>query len=269
MKFSRHKFTSLPPLRQLRKIFQLCRLVEADWLRHGAPPANELAELRRLCEWTTATLPEGFHVPADADTPLAFIAAVSPLYDSFGYAPDDSALDIPVDFAGIERQIIPLKVVLVNLRSAFNVGSIIRTAECVGAERVVTCGCTPPAAHPRVAHTARGTQEVIECLHISDPVNALEQVKTAGVPLVALETGWEDSDIHHSRIPRPCAIVLGNEAHGLDDECLALCDRRVQIPVMGMKNSLNVGVAFGICAYEIYRKWTYEISTQGTGVLIC
>jgi len=101
-----------------------------------------------------------------------------------------------------------------------------------------------------------GAQRWITCEHIVDPLVALKTVREQVGTLVALETGWEDSDIHEHTAPRPCALVLGNEALGLDEAALALCDLRVQLPVLGRKNSLNVGVAFGACAYEILRQWS-------------
>ena len=127
MKFSQNKFVSLPPLRQLRKIFQLCRRVESAWWRVGAPPAEELHMLRQMAAWTTAQLPQGFHVATQGDA-ATFLLGVRPLYDSLGHAPDDTGLDILTPERS-ERDAIPLHVVLVNLRSAFNVGSIIRTAK--------------------------------------------------------------------------------------------------------------------------------------------
>lgn len=254
MKFSREKFITLPPLRQLRKIFQLCRQIEQRWWREGEADPSELDMLRQLVDWTTADAPARFLVD-DRDA-AAFAAGVSALYDSFGYAPDDTDLDIPVTAGRVTRETIPLVVALVNLRSAFNVGGVIRTADCVGATKVVTCGCTPPASHPKVIATSMGAVDCVPCEHYDAPREALLHLRETVGPLVALETGWDDSDIYDVAIPRPCVIVLGNEAQGLDEESLALCDMRVQLPVLGMKNSMNVGVAFGACAYEIYRQWT-------------
>jgi len=253
MKFSQAKFLSLPPERRARKLYQLSREIEAAWLR-GEDVGESLTTLRLLNDWAGGPLclPVG-------DDRAAFIAAVRPLYLRFGGEPDDAALLVRTgDEPAAERSVIPLHVVLVNLRSAFNVGGVIRTAECVGAARVITCGCTPPADHPSVARTGMGAQGYIPCLHVPQPEDALELLRSEGITLVALETVEGAPTIHEYAAPQSCAIVLGNEALGLEPDLLRRTDACARIPVRGRKNSLNVGVAFGVCAYEILRQWTIE-----------
>ena len=139
--------------------------------------------------------------------------------------------------------------VLDNLRSAWNVGSIFRTAEAAGLTHLYLCGITPAGSHPRVAKTALGAEEVLPWSHHPDVVKVLRRLKEEGFFLLALET--EGSQPWHPEFPlpeRPLALVVGNELCGLDPEGLTLCDLVLRLPMRGYKRSLNVAVAFGVLA---------------------
>merc|ERR1712054_123935 len=84
----------------------------------------------------------------------------------------------------------------------------------------------------------------------------LRELKGRGVPVFALETVADAVSVHDFAFPRPCALLLGNERHGIEADLLALCDAPLRIPCRGVKNSLNVGIAFAVCVYEVARQWT-------------
>jgi 23S rRNA (guanosine2251-2'-O)-methyltransferase len=139
-----------------------------------------------------------------------------------------------------------------NLRSTWNVGSILRTADGAGMNDVYLCGITPPADHPRVIRTSLGAETR---LHWSWHPNALDLVSSlleTGSQLWALETTPEAVAI--TSAPRigeeeRVVLVVGNEITGIDPDLLLHCSRTFWIPMAGVKRSLNTAVAFGIAAY--------------------
>ena len=155
----------------------------------------------------------------------------------------------------------PLIVVLDNVRSAENVGSIFRTADCARCASVVTCGFTPnPTSTAKLAKTAFGAETALVTRHFDTTRAALEDLKAAGVTIWALET--YDSAVSHTAAPLPpdkegqqLALVLGNEVTGVDLSLLPLVDAIVEIPTFGTKNSMNVAVAAGIVLYDVLRRW--------------
>ena len=149
----------------------------------------------------------------------------------------------------------PVTLVLDNLRSAFNVGSIFRTADTARIERVITCGYTAHPPHPRLEKTALGTLDYVETSHRDSALMAVEELRRAGTPVWALETTSRSRTHTSVKYPRPVALVLGNEALGVEEEVLRACDELVEIPVFGFKNSLNVASACAVVLFEILRQW--------------
>ncbi|MDP8266842.1 MAG: RNA methyltransferase [Candidatus Aceula meridiana] len=141
--------------------------------------------------------------------------------------------------------------VLNNIRSLYNVGSIFRTADAVGLEKLWLCGITgcPPAS--MIKKTALGAEETVVWEHREDAVELVRELKNKGYQIVLLEQ-IKQSVLYEKFKPKaPICFVLGNEITGVSDELLKLCDKAVEIEMMGLKNSLNVSVAFGILAYHI------------------
>jgi len=149
----------------------------------------------------------------------------------------------------------PLSVVLDNIRSAFNVGSIFRTAECMGLHKIYLCGYT---AYPRKEEgfpAAMGTEKMVSWQSYSRIEDLLKELKTQGHHIVGLETMEGARDISDPIRLEPTVLVLGNERFGLGPEVLGNCDEVRRIPVFGRKNSLNVGVSFALAAYQIRQHW--------------
>ena len=149
---------------------------------------------------------------------------------------------------------LPLTVVVDCMRSAFNLGGIFRTAECLGVSRVWVCGYTAEPAQPQVAHAAMGTERLVPWRVWPRVGDALAALRGEGTACVALETVRDAPTPEDYDWRFPCALVLGNERFGLDPETLAACDGVVRIPVFGRKNSLNVVTAFAVCGYAIRRQ---------------
>ncbi|WP_413581400.1 RNA methyltransferase [Bdellovibrio sp. HCB288] len=168
---------------------------------------------------------------------------------------DDEFLIIENDKATAPQETLPLVFVLDNIRSAFNVGSIFRTAECLGAERICLCGYTPNPTQWKVEKTAMGTQEYMTWEEHPRLMECLEMLKENGYRLVALETAASASDLYENFEAEPTAFILGNERFGLDPTVLQLIDEVRVIPLRGRKNSLNVGVTAAVAGFEWMRQW--------------
>lgn len=148
------------------------------------------------------------------------------------------------------------QLVLENLRSAHNVGSIFRTADAVGVERIYLIGYTPTPLdrfgrrQKEIAKTSLGASETVPWEQHDTVVPVLEQASADGVEIVVVEQA--DGSVPLPRYPVPASViyVLGNEVTGVSDEALARADTIVEIPMLGTKESLNVAVAAGIVLYH-------------------
>lgn len=168
---------------------------------------------------------------------------------------DDEFLVVENDREQTALEKIPLVFVLDNIRSAFNVGSIFRTAECLGAEKIYLCGYTPLPTQWKVEKTAMGTQEYLSWEEAPKLLELLEELKDEGYRIVALETAASATDLYEDFVAEPTAFVLGNERFGLDPEILKVLDEVRIIPLRGRKNSLNVGVTAAVAGFEWMRQW--------------
>ena len=147
-----------------------------------------------------------------------------------------------------------LEVLLDNIRSIYNVGSIFRTADGAGVRRLHLCGITPTPDNPRLRKTALGADEAVGWTHHPDGCLASKMLKDQGMRLWALEGGDRSEPIHqvlHETDDRPIVLVVGNEISGVDPGILDQCDRIISIPMQGIKTSLNTSVAFGIAVYTL------------------
>jgi len=149
----------------------------------------------------------------------------------------------------------PLYLVLDNLRSAFNVGSIFRSADAARLQGLYTCGYTAHPPHPKLDKTALGTLDYIETRHFATTLEAVDYLRGRDVPVWALETTSQSRCYTELDYPHPLALIVGNEALGIDREVLECCDQLVEIPMYGYKNSLNVAAASAVLSFEVLRQW--------------
>ena len=148
---------------------------------------------------------------------------------------------------------IPVSFLLENIRSAYNVGSIFRTADGMGAEKVFLSGytCYPPRKD--LSKTALGAELSVDWVHNDNPISLAKKIKDNNINLVLLEHTKFSKSIYDFKWDFPLCVVLGNEVSGVSEELISLCDKHVEIPMQGIKQSLNVGVAAGIIGYEMLR----------------
>lgn len=151
----------------------------------------------------------------------------------------------------------PLYVILHNIRSSYNVGAILRTADAVGAERVYLSGYTPlpidrfGRKRGDIAKAALGAEESVPWEHSTDIDLLLTLLKKQGICIVALEQDTHSIPYTSFSCTQPTAVLLGEEVYGIPTHLLALSDRIVEIPMRGSKESLNVSVAAGVLLYHL------------------
>jgi tRNA G18 (ribose-2'-O)-methylase SpoU len=153
---------------------------------------------------------------------------------------------------------LPFVLVLDNLRSGLNVGSMFRTADAFLLEKMVLCGITARPPHREILKTALGSTDSVDWEYFSETVGAVRSLKSEDYLVFAIEqtTGsiWLQDFIPERG--KKYAFVLGNEVDGVDEQALALCDGAIEIPQFGTKHSLNVAVAAGIVVWETARSIT-------------
>ncbi|MGD8404873.1 MAG: RNA methyltransferase [Anaerolineales bacterium] len=146
-----------------------------------------------------------------------------------------------------------LSILLDNIRSAWNVGSIFRTADGLGINKLFLCGITPTPENESIQKTSLGAEETVTWDYSRNALETAKKLKTERFNLIALE---QDSrakplDKIEKVSPQKTILIIGNEVTGVDPEILDLCDQIVHIPMHGQKQSLNVEVAFAIAAYSL------------------
>ncbi len=143
-------------------------------------------------------------------------------------------------------------VVLDNIRSMHNVGSVFRTSDAFLIEAICLCGYTPQPPHRDINKTALGATETVDWLYFDKTADAIAVLKTKGYKVYAVEQVKDSISLQN--VPannEAIAVIFGNEVEGVDDEVLKLVDGTIEIPQLGMKHSLNISVAAGIVLWKL------------------
>lgn len=146
-------------------------------------------------------------------------------------------------------------VVLDNIRSVFNVGSIFRTSDAAGIGKVYLCGITATPPHPKLQKTALGSLETVEWEYAKDTLELVKKLKEDGHTIYSIELAENAEDFETVDYPKGVVLVIGNEIDGVNKEVMEISDKIVQIPMHGIKNSLNVASAYAVISYEATRKF--------------
>ena len=148
----------------------------------------------------------------------------------------------------------PITVVVENVRSAHNVGSIFRTSDAALVEHVYLTGYSATPSHKAMRKTSLSAEGMVPWTQVPEAVPLLRDLKATGYTLVALEiTDTPTNVVDLAPDDFPLVLILGNEVFGVSDEVLELCDYAIEIPQFGAKQSLNVSVAFGVAVYDLVR----------------
>ena len=151
---------------------------------------------------------------------------------------------------------VPLVVLVDNVRSLYNVGSIFRTSDGAMIEKLILAGFTPHPPRKEIDKTALGSTKSVLWEYTEHPAEAIQSMKERGYKVCCLEL--TDKSIPYSDIKItdfPLCLVIGNEINGVAKEVIELCDLAIEIPMYGIKQSLNVAVAYGIAVFELARRW--------------
>lgn len=185
-----------------------------------------------------------------------FMSLVAPIERAYGRGVTDSEMSVKtMDRPKALYPKIPLVLIVDNLRSAFNVGSIFRTAECFGIEHIHLCGYTAKPDQDKLKKAAMGTESLVKWTWHARSFDVVQQVKASGFLVFALETSESSVLLDQVHFPKKkTALVFGNERFGIEASLLQLCDGVVEIPCQGQKNSLNVALSAGIAVYEWRRQ---------------
>lgn len=159
----------------------------------------------------------------------------------------------------------PLTVVLDNVRSMHNVGSVLRTADAFRIECVYMCGITSTPPHPELHKTALGAEDSVAWRYEKNTIDAIDALHGQGYSVYAVEqcegsTMMQHIDTLVDKRGGKYAVVLGNEVHGVQQEVVDACDGCIEIPQFGTKHSLNVSVTAGIVIWEIARRLLLSVS---------
>ncbi len=151
---------------------------------------------------------------------------------------------------------VPIVVVLDNIRSMMNTGSVFRTADAFLLEGIILCGFTATPPHREIHKTALGATDSVQWRYAERTEDAVKELKSEGYEVIAVEqtTGSRPLQDFQPRANHKYALVLGNEVKGVADEVLKLCDHALEIPQFGTKHSLNVSVSAGIVIWDLFSK---------------
>lgn len=148
-----------------------------------------------------------------------------------------------------------ISAIIEDIRSLWNVGSIFRTADAAGIEKLYLCGITGCPPRKEIAKTSLGAEDHIFWEYFPHALDIIPQLKAQGIQILGLEKNKASeplADVLRShQISKPLCFIVGNEVRGLSEEVMSYCDFICHLPMQGYKESLNVAVAFGIAAYFI------------------
>jgi len=256
--YSTEKFLSFTPDRQLQAIDKLIQALEQN-IAAETERQRIIMHILQLCqllkEPPTMKLQTFIRELHPALSPHQVLNKL--FYYSDGAMRKDSQIPIREGDGSItinpELRARAAKISLIcdNLRSVFNVGSLFRTAECLGIGQILLCGISPTPQHSNMAKTAMGTEVIVPWQHFETTADAIYHSRSLGCHIYALETGEEAKPVTGFRAQYPMSIVIGNESLGIDPVALKHCDDVLCLTQLGWKNSLNVGVAAAITLYQL------------------
>lgn len=156
----------------------------------------------------------------------------------------------PEEFQKAEK--LPLTVVLDDVRSMHNVGSVLRTADAFRLEEVVLCGITGTPPHPEIHKTALGAENCVSWRYCDTALEAVQQLKAQGITVFSVEQATDSTmlPLFQAERGKRYAIILGNEVKGVHQEVIDASDGCLEIPQLGVKHSMNVSVTAGIVIYH-------------------
>ncbi len=166
------------------------------------------------------------------------------------------------DYKKVEKT--PVVVLLDNVRSALNVGSVFRTCDAFRIEKIILCGISACPPNNEIRKTAIGAELSVDWQYEKNTIDAVNKLKKDGYEIVAVEQAVNSIPLNklcfnsNSKV----ALVFGNEVNGVNQEIMDICHRCVEIPQFGTKHSLNVSVSAGIVIWEVFKLLNSSLSNN-------
>ena len=149
----------------------------------------------------------------------------------------------------------PITIVIDNVRSALNIGSVFRTSDAFLIENIILCGITATPPNKEIRKTSLGSTDSVNWEYVENTTDAVQQLIKEGYYVVGVEQADKSTLLDEFKLPKkPIAIIMGNEVNGVDQEVINLCDEVIEIPQFGTKHSLNIAVTTGIVIWDLWGK---------------
>ena len=162
-----------------------------------------------------------------------------------------------VDFKAADKT--PIIIILDDIRSLNNIGSVFRTADAFLIEKIHLCGITAIPPNKEIHKTALGATETVDWEHHTDVISVIQNLKKDGVKVYAIEQVEKSIFLKDFKTnpSEKYALVFGNEVFGVNQDAIAHCDGTIEIPQLGTKHSLNIAVSAGIVVWDLFKKIRY------------
>ena len=149
----------------------------------------------------------------------------------------------------------PITIILDNIRSAINVGSIFRTSDAFLVENIILCGITATPPNKEIRKAALGATNSVKWEFFENTIDAVNKLKAEDYNIIGVEQADKSTMLNNITLPKkPIAIILGNEVNGVTQEVINMCNSVIEIPQFGTKHSLNISVTAGIVIWELWKK---------------
>ena len=149
----------------------------------------------------------------------------------------------------------PITIVLDNVRSALNVGSVFRTSDAFLIENIILCGITSTPPNKEIRKAALGASDSVNWQFEENTIDAVTKLKTNGYHIMGIEQADKSSKLNDFTLSnKPIAVIMGNEVNGVSQDVIDICDEVLEIPQFGTKHSLNISVTTGIIIWELWRR---------------
>jgi tRNA G18 (ribose-2'-O)-methylase SpoU len=154
---------------------------------------------------------------------------------------------------------IPLIVILDNIRSLNNIGSVFRTSDAFLIEKIYLCGITAKPPHKDIHKTALGATESVDWEYMEDTLQLVEKLKDSNIKIVSIEQADNSTMLQDFTLEKDqkYAVIMGNEVKGVQQEVVSASDYCVEIPLFGTQDALNISVSWGVVLWDLFKKMKY------------
>lgn len=253
--YAQNKFTAFEPLKQEKALVEMLSALEGN-IAEPEFVSKIIPVILDCYNWAVPEVKDSIGTLQDLapDTaPHDIIRLINPILRRINSKYDENEPQVTrYDTEArphLQKAPYLITVIADNLRSRYNLGAIYRTAECVSARWMYLCGISAFPPVNAFVKSFMGTEERVPYTVMYDTETAMKECRNKGIPVIALETVTNSKSLFDYKPTQPVAVILGNEALGIETKILKQADEILHIPIFGWKNSLNVSNAFTLAAY--------------------